>query len=252
MNSNFVGIKVSWNLHNEIQVLKSIDAEQFLFTCFPFIDDSDNSFKTSLSRSLPIENIYRWNWLSCSVNLSAGSKRIVLTTNTQKDVYSLTNSKLLFPNLNLNFTELKLQDLTSTVNWGVLFFRQIRLWNDSIESYPYVGRLAILNNNVFKNLLHVFDPLYNPTNPADSSANQQQYLIDLVGLASTQPVTYKVPYVANVIKDSEYRKLNLCGNCSKSDPKVECNSTDVSYMAYPSSYNLFTIESNDCLGIYTQ
>jgi len=147
----------------------------------------------------------QWNFISCAVDAKTNNDFYMLTeTATYNAPFAVAK-----PNLtSKSTTTLVITDISPQDEWGVMFIRQIRLWNDQYITSGFLSRVEILTPTLFGSLLNIWDPRY-------AGVNQ---LVDITG---NSPVT-AIPYHAmptaggtdrlghNVVDETKYSLLFLC------------------------------------------
>lgn len=202
LGNTWDGITIEWNYHNKISI--ELSGGSYRFRCSPFYQQGSPGFESSISGTLGF-NMSQWNFVSCAVDAVTNNDFYMLTENA---TYSSTFA-VAKPNLTaFSTTTLRITDLSSQIEWGVLFLRQIRLWNDQYITSGFLSRVEILTPSLFGALLNLYDPIY-------SGVNQ---VVDITGNSPTQTLNYHAMPSAggtnrlghNVVDESFYTRLFLC------------------------------------------
>ena len=153
VNKAFQGISMEWKNHATIKV--GLDSSgKYFFTCL--IDGTETNKYVDFVMN-------EWNFLHCAVNYD-DSKFYIASENrayshgfTYIDIPEGTDENI------SPTTSLFIKDLTNLDDWGVLFFRYIRLWKDAFRYASFLSRIEI-KENYFKDtklgpLLHQWDTI---------------------------------------------------------------------------------------------
>ena len=226
IGSNFLGINMTWDKHNKISVAYDSGSTSYKFTCWPFYDSASPGTYTQ-NYILTVANINQWNFISCSVDNTANKLFHVMT-----DTIATVSTAIIGSTIDLsalgNSSNFSIQDI-STIEYGVLFFSQIRLWHDAFISAGFLSRVNIATVDKFNNLRHLFNPTY-----SNANAPNQKLIDGLVTPSSGCPARaadITITYVsdaatkgANVIDDSLYSVLTLSPeNGQYYDPATAAN-----------------------------
>ena len=178
---------ITWKSHASITIThQSIE-------CYPIIKQDP------LTKSTHDITFNKWNYISCSADLPL-SKYYSFTETTEKSG-SITSSTTI-PEDTESFT-LSFNDGKSTIEWGVMFIRQIRLWGRDFPSRNFLYRTNVQTPSLFAYLFNVFDPFYTPDLP---------YVItDLSNSNTNATVIRNELNGINTINEDDYIKLKLCG-----------------------------------------
>ena len=113
--NNFEGIEVEWTYHQTISIIHDSSYTKYYFKC-----KVPSSSSIDFSYQMPI-NLGEWNFLHCAID----AENNYFYMNTYESKYSIDYSSNYNPGSDIN---LIIKDLSS-VDWGVLFYRNIRLIN---------------------------------------------------------------------------------------------------------------------------
>ena len=136
--NNFIGLTVNWQLHTTMKIQYANGA--WGFTCYPIYDTTNTATYTSFL-TLPF-NINTWNFVSCAVDLSGASGIYFISSDqalTPNPVGNLVPAVPAWPTLP-TFTNLIITD-SAIKDYGVLFFRQFRLWNNCYSDVIFLSRV---------------------------------------------------------------------------------------------------------------
>ena len=236
-NTAFQSVSLSWNYHNKI-VLK-LTGGIYQAICHTSYDSSSTAYENAFSDQITFTS-GTWSFLSCSVDFSIASPYKYYLNN---EISSKTGTftSLHSPNLLSQTTStLLIKDESTTIGtWGVMYMKQIRLWNILFTNVGYLARVDIQTPSLFPNLLNLYDTDYIYT------ANNSDLIInDLTGISSPVVVTYTESTGLNVI--SQPQQLTLCSentsyydipsstciniaNIANLDNILSFNNIDVSY-----------------------
>ena len=201
--NKFGGITFTWARHNEINV--KLEGDKYYFYCTSKAVDIP-----SVSVKEEIE-INQWIFLSCAVDYKVNMK-IYLNINTQDDKISLKNDTVQPTRISSDPSSLTISDDTVTDEWGILFFRQIRLWKDAYFNAGFLSRIFIETPSKFYQLLHSWEPSYKGIIGGDYEENNL-YITDIFTLEKTKieyQTNYQSTYGMNVIDETKYSILTMC------------------------------------------
>ena len=204
-DKSFGGIRFTWEGHNSI-TFECENKDKCKFTC-----------KEVGGKSLYYEDlsINQWIFLSCAVDYKE-TQNIYINYNTQDDINQKKEESGVTGIITLETSSLTIEDLTTHDEWGILFFRQIRLWKGYFFNAEFLSRVLIETPSKFPDLLHSWEPTYNGKMVEDySSANLRVY--DLTNSNNYFDVTYgaagneyESKYGMNVIDETTYSILTMC------------------------------------------
>ena len=211
LGNNFNGITMTWDKHNKITVAYDSVSSSYQFTCYPFYNSASPGAYT-LKKVLTIANINQWNFISCSVDNTATKLFYVMTDNIDTVSTAIVGSTIDLTALG-NSSDFSIQD-NSTIEYGVLFFNQIRLWHDAFISAGFLSRVNIINVDRFNNLRHLFSPLYDNTDVPTQKLKDG--LVTPSSGCPSKAADIPFSYIndantigQNVINDSQYSLLTL-------------------------------------------
>ena len=193
ISGGFKGITLEWTDHNKIEV--KYESSRYKFKCFP---KSGSGIQTDIE-------INQWIFLSCAVDYRDNQK-IYLDYNTQDNKIYLDEggasgtinsetSTLIITNSNNN-------------EWGVLFFRQIRLWKDAYFNAGFLSRIFIETPSKFDKLLHSWEPAYKGS--IGGNYNDNFFVNDIVKSKNFYIVYNSQIYGMNVVDEEKYSILTMC------------------------------------------
>ena len=202
---NFEGLEFKWNYHNIIRV-KKVD-DKYIFSCVPTYKEGDTEITDVLNTEITIN---QWNFVSCAVDYTSGyyyittnnKSPVSLSTNTPSGstvptyLKTYTTTTLTITELTLNSTDINKED------WGVLFYKQIRLWTEVYFSAEYLSRILITHKLLFPYLIHQWEPSYNINNKVS----------DNVGNAKEVTVIYNGLLGPNVVDEADFVELDFCSD----------------------------------------
>ncbi len=198
----FQGITFEWTGHNKIKVQLN-SGYQYKFICSP------NTPDTNIEINI---NINQWIFLSCAVDYKNNNK-IYINYNTQDNEVYLS-SNIVSGSITVISSKLIIEDNTEVYeDWGYLFFRQIRLWNDAFFNAEFLSRILIKTPSKFPNLLHSWEPVYSGMT-GDNYKNNFN-VEDIVESGNPIYVEYQTDYQSingmNIIDgDKYYLNLTMC------------------------------------------
>jgi hypothetical protein len=189
VNGNFKGIKMEWTEHETISVVPDSTYSKYYFECtVPSTTNSDGKF----SHQMPI-NLGEWNFLHCAID----TKNNYFYMNTYESKYSIDYSPIYDPTGDVNFI---IEDL-STNDWGVLFYRNIRLWKDCFPNVDFLSMINIKDVG-YNGLLHQWNTNYEKDilNQVTELTDSHKYFI----------VDYNDKIGSNIVDNTKYKIFNLC------------------------------------------
>ena len=208
LGSNFAGLSMTWDKHNKITVAYDGPSTSYKFTCFPFYDSASPGTYTQ-TQILTIVNINQWNFISCSVDNTAAKLFYVMTDTIDTVTTAIIGSTIDLSVLGSS-SNFSIED-NSTLDYGVLFFNQIRLWHDAFISAGFLSRVNIATVTQFNNLRHLFTPLYTPADVPNQKI-KDLLVAPVAGCparAADQIITYASTPRSNLIDDTKYSILTL-------------------------------------------
>jgi hypothetical protein len=219
--------EVQWDKQARITI--GVSGGNLKVTCYP-VYDSGTAYATNLSTNA---SNYTWQYVRCSTDRVAKAYKIV----TDSNLSGTTGTYATHPASVPNPTTLVFTDASAYDSWGVLYFRQIRLWTcyDCMMSSLYKAEIKTTYLDYAPDLIHVFDPYFNTS----------YKIIDLTTNATTVTATTRSPFFGyNPIDESKYSLKVLCletQNCLELAPLSNYN--NYTFDKVPASqYGRYTIE----------
>ena len=131
IENTFKGLKMNWT--NQLAIEVALDStNKYNYICYV------NNNPTN-----PIEiKMDTWNFIHCAVNY----KEKMIYFNTEEDSFTSELSGTQNPTSGPTFLEIL--DLTESdiKDWGILFYKYIRIWSDSLKFSSFLSRIKIENN----------------------------------------------------------------------------------------------------------
>jgi hypothetical protein len=194
--NGFGGITFDWKGHNRIKLYGCSDYS-CNFKCY----QKDGSGPTLEIKDIKIN---QWVFLSCAVDYD---KKIMYLNATTQDNINLYKAHTEVINAIPSPTsELTISDDSSYDEWGILFFRQIRLWKNAFFNPEFLSRVLIETPSKFPDLLHSWEPVYNGK-MVDAYAQNNLKVVDIVDSSKEFTVYYgpsnklfRTSYIKNAIK----------------------------------------------------
>ena len=147
----FKGLEVEWEGHTTVQVILD-STKKYYFNC--------------LINGRPVNKtldfyMNKWNFLHCAVDYI--NNKVFMTT--EEESYKMNYTGSFTPG-----TKLIIRDLTEQEDWGVLFYKHIRLWKDAFQYSSFLSRIEIINNYFPSGiLLYQFNTKFNKNHKACDS-----------------------------------------------------------------------------------
>ena len=202
--NGFGGISAIWKGHTSLLFNNCDNNYKCEFTC----KETGEHFITHEDKL----EINQWVFLSCAVDYE-DKRNIYIDYNTQNNEGRHKIGHDVSGNINTADHLLTIEDLSTNPEWGVLFFRQIRLWNNAYYNAKFLSRILIETPSKFPDLLHNWEPVYNGKMVSGYSA-ANLYVYDISDKRADFSVEYKNrnegEYGMNVIDESKYSILNMC------------------------------------------
>ena len=197
----FKGITFDWTNHNKIKVEYQSDNE-YKFICS---SNADTSISTKIT-------INQWIFLSCAVDYE--KEKIYLNYNTQDNKLFYKEEDSGSGTIPQTSSILFITDDTNEYDdWGILFFRQIRLWKDAYFNAEFLSRILIETPSKFDNLLYSWEPSYRGLIGGNYS-NDNLIVKDIVNSVKLEVEynkdNFQSTYGMNVIDESKYSILTMC------------------------------------------
>ena len=234
VDKSFKGISVEWKGHTTVQV--GLDSSgKYYFTCLINGEPKGKYVDFVMNE---------WNFLHCAVNYNYSKYYIASENRAYSDGFTYT---VIPEEILASSTSLILKDLTNVQDWGVLFFRYIRLWKEAFKYSSFLSRIHIINNYFSTSLLHQWDTeIYQRgvmarhrvyVSPRDwSKYFEVEYSEDKIGTNIVPEEIYQKvldePYLCN--EDGQFydRKTKTCVNftdASNIEEDFTVKQIDVSY-----------------------
>ena len=204
----FGGFSIEWEGHTTIRV--GIDSSSnYYFTCL-INGEEKNNFKEF--------KMNQWNFLHCAVNYYDSKYYIASETKVEEVSFTYINIPSI---LTSSATNLIIKDLTNVKDWGYLFFRYIRLWNESLKySSPFLSRIKIERNYFGSNLLYQWDTKINNIHQVKSTNDSKHFIIkyssEKIGTNIVPEKIYQEvldePFLCNETGQFYDRKTKTCIN----------------------------------------
>ena len=140
----FKGLEVEWQGYTTVQV-KLDSTQKYYFKCLVNGNTVDKSLDFYMNQ---------WNFLHCAVDYN--ERKVYMTT--EEESYEIDYEG---GYNNAGITNLIIRDLTVGEDWGVLFYKHIRLWKDAFQYSSFLSRIEIKNNYFSTSLLYQFDTKFN-------------------------------------------------------------------------------------------
>ena len=221
VSGNFPGVTFTWNYHNQILIKNT--SGTYTFQCYPIYNNGAGTTTNSLTFV-----INTWNYVSCAVDLGNGIYYMNQLTSLVTNNYQVNFAATVNSNLSLTTTTLSISETaTANAEWGVLFYSQIRLWQESYTSAGFLSRVNIQTSSLFSNLLNLWDPKF-PYLTANPNAMK-----DIAGTTGVTTITTTGTIGTNVIDDTVYSVLTLASEDGQYfDPttSVSVNFLDITQM----------------------
>ena len=232
----FKGLKVEWEKHVTIKV--EIDTtKKYNFKCV--IPNDEGILE---AQKIIDFNMNRWNFLHCAVNYP--EEKLFMTA--EEDSFELPWTESPPSSLSLpSPTKLIIYDLTKDTyakDWGVLFYKHIRLWKDAFQYSSFLSRINITEISKYynKELLYQFQTVFNPLHRAyetkTSSIFLQVIYDDKIGTNIVPEEIYQevLDEPKTCDKEGQYfdRKTQQCVDfidISNIKEDIEINDIDVAY-----------------------
>ena len=204
---SFGGIEVIWDKHNKIEFRDCDGNFKCKFRCMEY---------PNTNNKLEIEDlkINQWIFLSCAIDYQF-TGNIYIDYNTQDNEGKYDWRKLVDDKEISGPSSLTIEDKTVYDDWGVLFFRQIRLWKNAFFNAKFLSRILIETPSKFPDLLHSWEPTYNGKMIADYQ-NANFKVKDITGTSDPFVIGYRdgtkreSRYGMNVIDETKYSILTMC------------------------------------------
>ena len=179
----FEGLSVEWKDHTTVDVY--IDSnKKYNFHCF--IDNDPQSYLIDF-------HMNQWNFLHCAVNYDYHEYYIT----TEEDYFSFNLTRTAPPGISGGgTTRLIIKDKTTVPDWGVLFYKHIRLWSNSFQYSFFLSRIDIINNYFTDPLLHQWNTIFNYAHIIYGTKSGYDFTL-----------TYKEKIGSNIVPEEIYQKV---------------------------------------------
>ena len=202
--NSFTGITFNWNGHLKIKVNQEFDSNindnLYYFHCYYYDQNliETGEIKTTIS-------INEWNFLSCAFDYI--DKYFYLNTNEVLIQNQIPNTIILNDIIKENdYTTLTIKDNSNREEWGLLFYRQIRLWNDAFFNAEFLSRIKIETPSLFPKLIHCYEP--NFKNKKKTEFNNNFIVKDINEVGENIIIEKIETYGKNTI--NEINDIDLC------------------------------------------
>ena len=157
---NFNKFTITWNYHNQISFYYTNPS--FYAECWPMIDVNNPSITPTSQRLNMGNNDRRWRYFNCGVD-TISYKYTISSTGVQGASVAFA-SPIIIPNgtTTLHFNE------ESITNFGVVYFRQLRLWSCYQCSLAFWHLRFLPGSPLYFNVYHCYDGLDPAGNLNDS------------------------------------------------------------------------------------
>ena len=213
----FGGITFLWNGHNKMIVYKNDNLEDnnYIYKCIPFEKIGGETSRDDLNLNIIIN---KWNFLSCAVDFINMKMSINLITEIDKFSDKLNLTDYNYPDILLKdeYTTLSINDNTPFLDWGLLFFRHIKLWKNYYPNPEFISRIQLRRINLFPYLLNIFEPSFTKDTNEDFYGHflvrDESYDETIPNLknADTFRVIHNEYLGFNILDDYVYTTLVLC------------------------------------------
>ena len=205
----FGGITFQWTGHNKIKLTLN-DDNTYKFECFANIGDENDGY-IDYEEENGIE-MKQWVFLSCAIDY--GYQILYINSNNEKNKIFYNSKSINRAVIIKDKSKLIITDDTDTKykDWGLLFFRQIRLWKDAYFNAGFLSRILIETPAKFPTLMNSWEPTFNGI-IGDDYYNRNLVVKDLVNnkeLKVEYQSNYQSLYGMNVIDENYYSILTMC------------------------------------------
>ena len=228
VNKVFKGIKVDWQTFVAIEV--GLDSSgKYYFTCL--INNKPQKRYVDFKMN-------EWNFLHCSVDYD--DHYLYIDSDEKEYGYPFSYLDGEEPNYGQP-TKLVITDLNTVDDWGILFYKHIRIWNRVLPHSTFLSRINIVKNYFGSNdLLNQWQTEINPDHEMKAAKNGKNYKVKYSDVKIGSNIVNEKIYLDNVdlpltcIDEGQYfdRKTEKCVNFTDlSDLKqdLEFKRIDVSY-----------------------
>ena len=115
-------------------------------------------------------------------------------------------------------SQLTISDDSDNLEWGMLFFRQIRLWKNALFNPEFLSRVFIQTPSKFPDLLHSWEPTFNGKIVTNYESTNLK-VVDIVNSDNYFIVKYidaalneksESEFGRNVMDENKYSILTMC------------------------------------------
>ena len=207
----FGGVTFFWDGHNKIIVQKGSQSEgnnKYEFHCIPYAEGDTEAPR----RLIKIIEINKWNYLSCAVDFV--EINYYINVNTYFNELELERANLIETSptnllLTQTKTTLSITDNSKFEDWGVLFFKHIRLWKWCYFNAEFLSRLKLKTTSKFPYLLEQWEPEHGMIR--DFSKDYfDSFIVKELSRHNTFRVKYNGHYGMNVVDDYFYNDPVNC------------------------------------------
>ena len=198
-SKSFTSITFIWKGHLKINA--ALNDNSYYFYCYYY--NKDNEEKGELKTTF---NINEWNFLSCAYDHI--DHFFYLNTYETLIKKNLQNEGVILNRIVLedDYTTLTISDDSIRPEWGLLFYRQIRLWSDAFFNAEFLSRVKIETPSLFNNLLHCYEPIFPNKKKNEFNTN---FIVKDITLTSDDFIvekedTYGINYI------NETKEISLC------------------------------------------
>ena len=185
----FKGLKMEWQ--NQLTIEIKLDStNKYNYLCYVGNDVST-----------PIEiKMDTWNFIHCAADY-VDEKKIYFTTEEDSFEVALRPPKPSGP------SDLIISDLTddNIRDWGILFYKHIRLWKNAFKSSSFLSRIEISSLFSYSTLMQQWNTIFNKNHNMINTKN-----------GDIKTVTYTNKIGANIIPEDIYEDMKvhpfLCSN----------------------------------------
>ena len=186
----FEGIIFKWAYTLTMKIQKNFDGNGYEYECK--VDTPGVSHKMGFEMN-------KWNFLQCAIDYPE-QEFYMNTFDTDYEYRIAVNTPP--PEMSSTSAVLSYEDLT-TVDWGVLFFRFIRVWNDAFESGSYLSKVQIKSPSKFNGLIYQWEPIFRT-----STKTTNGYSVRSIGGSCNMEIKKPIEIGSNIIPEEDYSVLD--------------------------------------------
>lgn len=197
--NKFIGLEFEWKYHNTISLYNN--GNKYYFKC------GIEHLSGTVTQEL-IVDINTWNFLSCAADFSDMKKYYLNTNNANPKAFADYLPD--FPSRGFSdnsVTTLTIKDKAiddgTLLEWGVLFYSQIRLWSEAYFNADFLSRIRIDNTSLFPYILHAWEPEFNYNKEVKDKAVLSTEIMVITRYDSLGIGT-------NIVSEKAYVPLKLC------------------------------------------